>query len=194
VIDSITPTTLLVLWSVVAFGSIIPIVPTGAAVSAAAVIAAHDHPVELLAVVVFGAAGAYCGDLVTYGALSVAGSPLARRLGWLKEGEEKSRLARLREQIEGREVRTLVLSRLVPAGRIPVLLVASLTGYPWLRYASAAVAATLLWSVFYALIGLLGGTVFPDTTAAIVVAMVVAVLASVLPDLVRRLRARSARE
>ena len=129
-IDHITPATLLVLWAIVAFGSIIPVVPTGAAVSGAAVLAGQDEPLEILLVVLLGAAGAYAGDLVTYGALSAAGTPLARRMGWLPDGEPEaaeSRLARLRTGIEAQELRTLVVSRLVPAGRIPVLLVASLT-------------------------------------------------------------------
>jgi membrane protein DedA with SNARE-associated domain len=186
VIDDITPTTLLVLWAVVAFGSIIPVVPTGAAVSGAAVIAGQDEPFEIVLVVLLGAAGAYAGDLVTYGALSAAGTPLARRMGWLREGEEENRLSRLREGVEGHELRTLVLSRLVPAGRIPVLLVASLTGYPWLRFASTAVLSCLLWACLYSAVGVLGDAVFDDDTTAIIVVTVAAVVLSVVPGLVRR--------
>ncbi|QIG44806.1 hypothetical protein G5V58_20300 [Nocardioides anomalus] len=187
-IDDITPATLLVLWGIVAFGSIIPVVPTGAAVSGAAVLAGLEEPLEIALVVLIGAAGAYAGDLVTYGALSAAGTPLARRLGWLQEGDEENGLTRLREGIESHELRTLVVSRLVPAGRIPVLLVASLTGYPWLKFVTAAIASCLLWSLLYSAVGVLGDSVFDDDTTAIVVVMVTAVVLSVGPGLVRRLR------
>jgi len=191
-IDEITPLTLLVLWGVVAFGAVVPVLPTGAAVSAAAVLAIDTHVWEVVPVVLVGGLGAYTGDLVTYGVLSAAGAPLARRLGWLHAddpgpGEPESRLDRLREQIEKRELRTLLVSRLVPGGRVPVLLVAALTGYPWWRFASAAVLAALLWSVVYAVVGIAGGSVFADTSTAIVVAMVAALLVSVVPGLVRRL-------
>ena len=184
-IDDITPLTLLVLWAVVAFGSVLPVLPTGPAVSAAAVLAGHEEPLEIILVVLVGAAGAYAGDLVTYGALAAAGTPLARRMGWLQEGDEESRLARLREAIEDHEVRTLIVSRLVPAGRIPVLLVASLTGYPWLKFASAAVASCLLWATLYSAIGVLGDAVFDDETVAILVVMAAAIVVSAGPGAVR---------
>lgn len=192
-IDDITPWTLLVLWGLVAFGSVIPVVPTGAVVSGAAVLAGHEEPVEILVVIALGAAGAYAGDLVTYGALSAAGAPLARRLGWLDVEDDdpdaaSHRLHQLREGIERHELRTLVVARLVPAGRIPVLLVASLTGYPWQKFVSAAVLSCLLWACFYSAVGVLGDVVFDSQTTAIVVVMVVAVLVSVVPGLVRRAR------
>lgn len=194
-IDDITPWTLLVLWGLVAFGSVIPVVPTGAVVSGAAVLAGHEEPLEILLVVAIGAAGAYAGDLVTYGALSAAGTPLARRLGWLDEDDPDAaahRLHQLREGIESHEPRTLVVARLVPAGRIPVLLVASLTGYPWQKFVSAAVLSCLLWACFYSAVGVLGDFVFDSETTAIVVVMVAAVLVSVVPGLVRRLRRQEA--
>jgi membrane protein DedA with SNARE-associated domain len=193
VISDITPATLLVLWGVVAFGSIIPVVPTGAAVSGAAVLAGHDEPLEIVLVVLVGAAGAYAGDLVTYGALSAAGTPLARRLGWLDDGDEDTvaaRLHHLREGIERHELRTLIISRLVPAGRIPVLLVASLTGYPWLKFVTAAIGSCLLWALLYSAVGVLGDAVFDSQTTAIIVVMVAAVVLSVVPGLVRRLWSR----
>ena len=60
-----------------------------------------------------------------------------------------------------------MVSRLVPGGRIPVLLVASLTGYPWLRFASAGAVAALLWAALYSVIGVAGDAVFHDETTAV---------------------------
>lgn len=189
--DHISPTTLVVLWAVVAFGAIIPVLPTGAAVSAAAAVAGPEHPVQLLLVILVGAAGAYVGDITTYAVLSAAGEPLARRVGWLHPDDDENRLFRLRESIERHELRTLLISRLVPGGRIPVLLVAALTGYPWYRFASAALAAALLWSLLYAMVGLLGSTLLPNTLDAMVAAVVGAILLTAGMQLFRRWRQRS---
>jgi membrane protein DedA with SNARE-associated domain len=180
--------TLLVLFGVVAFGAVVPVLPTGAAVSSAAVLAQSAHRWEVLLVVAVGAAAAYCGDLVTYAALRRAGEPLARRVGWLRDDDPHSRPARLRERIEHAEVRTLLVSRLVPGGRVPVLLVAALTGYPWYRYVSAAALAAALWSAVYAAIGVLGDGLFDDDRVALAVAVAGALVVSLVPQVVRRLR------
>lgn len=180
--------TLLVLFGVVAFGAVVPVLPTGAAVSSAAVLARADHVWEVLVVVAVGAAAAYVGDLITYAALRRAGEPLARRVGWLQDGDEHSRPARLRERIERAEIRTLLVSRLVPGGRVPVLLVAALTGYPWYRYVSAAAVAATLWATVYAAVGVVGDGLFDDTRTALVVAVGGALLVTLVPQVVRRLR------
>jgi membrane protein DedA with SNARE-associated domain len=172
---ALDPSTYLALWAVVALGSVLPILPTGAAVSAAAVIAADHEPWAMAPVVLVGALGAYAGDLVTYAALRSAGEPLALRMRWLRR-DDLSRLGQVREGIRHHELRTLVISRLVPAGRLPVLLVAAVAGYPWRRFAAAAVLSTLLWAAAYAAIGVAGATILPDTRTALVVAVVGALL------------------
>jgi len=188
--DGLGPLALLAIFGFVAFGSIIPVVPTGAAVSGAAVLARSEHPWELIVVVLVGAAGAYVGDIVTYGALRLAGQPLAHRVGWLRADDPNAALQHLRRGIEQHELRSLLVSRLVPGGRIPVLLAAALGGYPWQRYVSAAVLATLLWSLTYTAIGVVGDTVFPDAQAAVIAAVVGAVLVTLLAQVVQRVRRR----
>lgn len=186
--DGVGPLALLALYAVVAFGSIIPVVPTGAAVSGAAVVARGGHPWEILLVVAVGTAGAYSGDLVTYGALRLAGEPLAQRIGWLQKDDPQAALQRLRASIDEHEVRTLLVSRLVPGGRVPVLVAAALGGYPWPRYVSAAFLAAFLWSVTYALIGAIGQSLVSDPQVAIIAAVVGAVLVTIVAQAVRRRR------
>lgn len=187
--EGLGPLGLLAVFAFVAFGSIIPVVPTGAAVSGAAVLARSEHPWELILVIGVGAAGAYVGDITTYGVLRLAGEPLARRVGWLRADDPEAALQRLRAGIEQHELRTLLVSRLVPGGRIPVLLAAALGGYPWQRYVSAAVLATLLWSTTYTLIGLIGDSLFPDAQAAVIAAVVGALLVTLLAQGIQRWRA-----
>lgn len=172
------------MFAIVAFGSFIPVLPTGAAVSVAAVLAEHNVA-ELVLVVLVGAVGAYIGDIATFAVLSLAGESLAQRVGWLSRDKSAERLTRLRTRVEDNEVRVLLLSRLVPAGRIPVLLAAALGGYPWRRYAAADVGAVALWSAVYAAIGILGGSVFPHPWQAIAAAIAGVFAFSVIGRLVR---------
>lgn len=182
------PLALMALCAFVAFGSIIPVVPTGAAVSGAAVVARSEHPWELLLVLAMGAAGAYAGDLVTYGVLNRAGASFAQRIGWLQKDDPQTALRRLRAGIAEHEIRTLLVSRLVPGGRVPVLVAAALGGYPWVRYVSAALAAALLWSATYTLIGVLGDSLFPDPQVAVVVTVLAALALTLVAGAVRRRR------
>ncbi|MBF4161390.1 VTT domain-containing protein [Nocardioides sp. CBS4Y-1] len=182
---------LLVLFGGVAFGAIVPVVPTGALVSGAAALAADEHPWEIALVVALGAAGAWLGDIVVYGALRAAGAPLALRIGWLRADDPDGHLARLRAAIERHELRTLLVSRLVPGGRIPVLLAAALTGYSWRRFTGAAVAAATLWSAAYAAVGVAGGRLLPDDRVAVVVAAGAALLLTAALQIVRRWQQRS---
>jgi len=72
------------MFGVVAFGAVIPVVPTGAAVSVAAALSVSDNDVLVTLVVLVGAAGAYVGDVITYAVLHWAGAGLARRVRWLQ--------------------------------------------------------------------------------------------------------------
>ncbi|MCW2603452.1 MAG: rane-associated protein-like protein [Pseudonocardiales bacterium] len=183
---------LLGLFGLVAFGAVIPVVPTGAAVSVGAALARWDNPVALVLVVVFGAAGAYTGDVITYGVLRVAGEPLARRVGWLHDGATADTLQRLRHQVEEHELRVLLLSRLVPGGRVPVLLAAALGGYSWRRFVIADIGAAALWASVYSAIGLGGRALFPEPWQAAVAAIALVLVASAISTLWERRRGRSA--
>lgn len=177
------------LFGVVAFGAVVPVVPTGAAVSVGAVLGASDHLVLLPVVVGVGAAGAYIGDLVVYAALRYFGEQLSARVAWLRADARAAALARFQDEISRHELRTLLLSRLVPGGRIPVLLAAALGGYPLRRYASADLAASALWAAVYAAIGLAGQSIFPEPWQGVVAAIVLIVVASVLSSWLARRRA-----
>lgn len=158
---------------VVMFGSVVPVVPTGAAVSGAAALAAHQHPLTVVLVVAAGALGAYVGDLVTYLVLGWGGERIARRLRWLREPERLDRVsARVRE---GR-VSMLLVSRLIPGGRVPVLLAGAVAGLTWRRFAAANAPASLSWAALYAAIGVLGRAIFPEPWQSVVAAILLVVL------------------
>jgi membrane protein DedA with SNARE-associated domain len=179
---------LLGLFAVVAFGAVIPVVPTGAAVSVGAALAQWDDPLAVVLVVLFGAAGAYTGDVITYGVLRTAGEPLARRVGWLRDGATADTLARLRAHVEAHELRVLLLSRLVPGGRVPVLLAAALGGYSWRRFVVSDIGAATLWAAVYSAIGLGGRALFPEPWQAAVAAVGIVIVATAASTLWERRR------
>jgi membrane protein DedA with SNARE-associated domain len=173
------------IFGAVALGAVIPIVPTGAAVSVGAVLAAEENAALVALVVLIGAAGAYVGDLIVYAGLRFSGDRLGPRLRPLRPEARTAAMEKFQQQIENHEVRTLLLSRLVPAGRLPVLVAAAIGGYPFRRYATADLVAALLWSTVYAAIGLIGGSVFPETWQGVLAAIVLVLLVSFTPQLWR---------
>jgi membrane protein DedA with SNARE-associated domain len=157
------------LFLVVSFGAIVPIVPTGAAVSGAATLAFHHHPADFAFVIAAGAAGAYAGDLVMYAMCRLGGETLARRLRWLRDEEH---LAAVKERLSRSQIPVLLVSRLIPGGRVPVLLAAAFLGLPWRTFVVANAPACGLWAVVYAGIGVAGGSIFPQPWQGVVAAVI----------------------
>ena len=178
------------LFAVVSFGAIIPIVPTGAAVSGAAALAFHEHhPITIVLVILFGAAGAYCGDLVMYAMCRVGGEKLARRLRWLRDEEH---LASVKTRLEKSQVPVLLVSRLIPGGRVPVLLAAAFVGLSWRTFVVANVPACALWAGVYAAIGVAGGSIFPNPWEGVIAAVVLVLIITWVAGLISRRRAARA--
>jgi membrane protein DedA with SNARE-associated domain len=173
----------------VLIGAVLPVLPTGAAVSAGAVLALHSNPIGLVGVLIAGAGGAYLGDLIVYAGCRAGGEKLAKRIGWLRDNEA---LDGLRVRLAEHEITVLLTSRLIPGGRIPVLLAAGLAGYPWHRFAVVDLAASSLWSAVYMAIGLLGYALFPKPWQGVVAAIALVLLTTVISSLIRRLRKKSA--
>ena len=178
------------LFVVVSFGAIVPIVPTGAAVSSAAALAFHEkNPLVILLVIAFGAAGAYAGDLGMYAMCRAGGEKLARRLRWLRDEEH---LAAVKERLTKSQIPVLLVSRLIPGGRVPVLLAAAFLGLPWRTFVIANLPACVLWSVVYSGIGVAGGSIFPKPWQGVIAAGVLILLINQSISLVNRWRAARA--
>jgi membrane protein DedA with SNARE-associated domain len=173
----------------VLLGAVLPVLPTGAAVSAGAVLASHEKPIGLVGVLIAGAGGAYLGDLIVYAACRFGGERLAKRIGWLRENAS---LDALRERLAEHEITVLLTSRLIPGGRVPVLLAAGLAGYPWHRFAVVDLTASSLWAAVYMAIGLLGYLLFDEPWQGVVAAIVLVLLVTVISSLVQRARRRTA--
>jgi membrane protein DedA with SNARE-associated domain len=181
------------LFLLVALGSLVPVVPTGALVSGAAVVALHQSlPGLALAVVLaVGAAAAFLGDITLYwlGRRGVESTKSGSRwLERLREHAPPERLRQAQERLREHGVPVLIVSRLIPAGRIPVMLACLLARMPLRRFVRGNLPACLVWAVTYQLIGLLGGSVFPEPWEGVAAAVGLTFVISVAPAGWRRLR------
>ncbi len=186
------------LFLLVVVGALVPVVPTGALVSSAAVVAFHQtdtSPFALL--VVFGVASlaAFTGDVALYwlGQRGMRSRNGSRWLEAIRDRAPEERLARAQDKLQDHGVLVLVLSRLVPAGRLPVMLACLLARMPLRRFARGNLPACLAWAVTYQLIGILGGSLFREPWQGVALAVGLTVVISTAPALWRRLRPRGAR-
>ncbi|MGY1771891.1 DedA family protein [Blastococcus sp. SYSU D00813] len=171
----------------VLLGSVVPVVPTGAVVGAAAAVATSSGHLDLVAVLVLATLAAWTGDVITF-AVCRFGGPAAVR--WVARGQHADRIAEVREQFRQHGWQIIVVGRLLPAGRIPVLLAAGALAYPWRRLLPASLLAALLWAVAYALLGVVSGGVFDSPLIATLIATVLVLVVSALLNLVAAARRR----
>ena len=180
-----------VLFGGVLLGSIVPVVPTGAIVGAAAAFAMTSDSLGLPLVLVVSTAAALIGDLVTF-AVCRFGGPTAVR--WVSRGQHADRIDEMRDQFRRHGWQIIVIGRLLPAGRIPVLLAAGALAYPWRRLVPASAVACLLWAIAYALLGVVSGGIFDSPLLATLLATLLILLISAVLNLVVGARRRRSGE
>ncbi|MCF1600029.1 DedA family protein [Streptomyces muensis] len=179
------------LFLLVLIGALVPVVPTGALVSSAAVVAFHQTaPFSLALVFVTASTAAFLGDATLYwlGRRGMGSRNGSRWLEAIRSRAPEERLARAQEKLAAHGVAVLVLSRLVPAGRLPVMLACLLAKWPMRRFARGNLPACLAWAVTYQLIGILGGSLFSEPWEGVVAAVALTLVISVAPSLWRRVR------
>ncbi|MEW1657422.1 MULTISPECIES: VTT domain-containing protein [unclassified Streptomyces] len=179
------------LFLLVVLGSLVPVVPTGAAVSSAAAVAFHhSSPLALLFVFVVASCAAFLGDAGLYwlGRRGLHSRNGSRWLARLRDRAAPERLAQAQQRLREHGVLVLVLSRLVPAGRIPVMLACLLAEMPPRRFLRGDLPACLAWAATYQLLGLLGGSLFREPWQGVAAAIGLTVLFGAAPAVWRRLR------
>ncbi|MYX17667.1 DedA family protein [Streptomyces sp. SID8374] len=181
------------LFLMVALGSLVPVIPTGALVSSAGVVALHQSsPFSLLFVFLVASGAAFLGDVCLYwlGQRGVRSKNGSKWLEALTRRAAPERLAQAREKLDEHGGTVLILSRLVPAGRIPVMLACLLGKMPLKTFARGDVPACLAWAATYQLIGILGGSLFPEPWQGVVAAVALTLVISGAPAVWRRVRGR----
>ena len=158
-----------VLFGLVLLGSVIPVVPTGLVVGTAAAFAMTTDSLGLAVVLAVSTLAAFTGDLITF-TICRFGGPSAVR--GVTRGQHAERLDEVRDQFRAHGWQIIVAGRLLPAGRIPVLVAAGALAYPWRRLVPASLAAAFLWALAYALLGVVSGGIFDSPLLAMLVATV----------------------
>ncbi|MFD4571017.1 DedA family protein [Streptomyces sp. NPDC058417] len=179
------------LFLLVLIGALVPVVPTGALVSSAAVVAFHQTaPFSMAMVFVTASLAAFCGDAALYwlGRRGLHSKNGSRWLEAIRSRAPEERLAQAQAKLADHGRTVLVLSRLVPAGRIPIMLACLLAEWPLRRFVRGNLPACLAWAATYQLIGILGGSLFPEPWEGVAAAIVLTVVVSLAPTLWRRLR------
>ncbi|MFE9996806.1 DedA family protein [Streptomyces avermitilis] len=183
------------LFLLVLIGALVPVVPTGALVSSAAVVAFHQSaPFGLLFVFAVAALAAFLGDIALYwlGRRGMRSKNGSRWLRAIRDRAPEDRLAQAQEKLRDHDIAVLTLSRLVPAGRLPVMLACLMADMPLRRFARGNGPACLAWAVTYQLIGILGGSLFEEPWEGVVAAVALTLTISVAPSVWRRLRRAAA--
>ncbi|GAA3026363.1 DedA family protein [Streptomyces glomeratus] len=183
------------LFLLVLIGALVPVVPTGALVSTAAVVAFHQTaPFSLALVFVVSSLAAFLGDVALYwlGRRGMRSKNGSRRLETIRDRAPEERLAQAQEKLHDHGIAVLTLSRLVPAGRIPVMLACLLARMPLREFARGDAPACLAWAVTYQLIGILGGSLFAEPWEGVVAAVALTLAISAAPGVWRRVRRSAA--
>lgn len=184
------------LFVLVLIGALVPVVPTGALVSSAAVVAFHEtSPFALLLVFAVGSLAAFLGDVALYwlGRRGMGSKNGSRWLEAIRVRAPEDRLTQAQEKLDDHGVAVLVLSRLVPAGRIPVMLACLLAKMPLRTFARGDIPACLAWAATYQVIGILGGSLFDEPWEGVVAAVVLTLAISAAPGVWRRVRGTAPR-
>ena len=175
------------LFGICAGDALIPAFPSETAVIVCGIQAARGE-LSLEWVIVCAAAGAFVGDNASYAVGRWLGRPAVKRFfsGEVAQG----RLDWARNFLRQRGSYVLIVARFVPGGRTATTFTAGLVHLRWpTRFAPYVFVAAIIWSVYGALLGYLGGRIFRDQPIyALLVAFGIAALIAVGVEAWRRVR------
>lgn len=190
------PWFLLLLFFVVMFDSVIPLLPSEFSVIAGGVAAGAGTLIDdqrftsLVLVIVIGALGAYAGDSLAY-LIGNRSDRLAKKVFFRGE-KGRARLEATSNQIQKRGGLLLVTARFIPGGRTAMTFSCGLTNQPFISWFTKwDLLATSLWAGYAALLGFFVAGAVENQSTAIWLAFGVAISVSILVEGVRWLRERS---
>ena len=182
------PLTYLVVFGAAGGDVLFPVIPSETVVITASVVASHGGLMIWL-VAAATAAGAFCGDNVSYGLGRWIGEPVAR---WLFRGDKgRQHLEWGQRQIRQRGPLLVVAGRFIPGGRTATTFAAGTMELEWRRFATADAIGATLWAGYTVALGYLGGAAFAHSLwKPLAASLGVAALITVAIEVARRLHGR----
>lgn len=167
--------------------AVFPALPSETAVIVCGIQAARGQ-LSLGWVIFFAALGAFTGDNSSYALGRWLGQPIVRR--FFSGDRAKARLEWAEGFLKDRGSYVLILARFVPGGRTATTFTSGLVKLRWkTRFAPFILVAAILWAVYGALVGYLGGVTFKDKPIyALLLAFGIAATFTVAIEFYRRVR------
>jgi membrane protein DedA with SNARE-associated domain len=167
--------------------AVFPALPSETAMIVCGIQAARGE-LSLEWVIAIGAAGAFVGDNSSYALGRFIGQPIIDR--FFSGERARARLNWARRFLRERGSYVLVVARFIPGGRTATTFTSGVVHLKWpTQFAPYIFVAAILWAVYGALLGYIGGRTFRDQPIlALVVAFGIAAAVGVGAEIVRRLR------
>jgi membrane-associated protein len=150
-----------IIFGVAALDAFFPVVPSEATVITAAVLASQGEGLRLELIIPVAAAGAICGDNVSYWVGRLAGERIADKVF---SGKRRKLLDRAHRLLEVRGGYLIVIGRFIPGGRTAVTFAAGSLDWAWLRFIRFDILAGIVWATYASLLGFIGGKSFEKST------------------------------
>ncbi|QPK94280.1 DedA family protein [Actinomyces sp. zg-332] len=143
-------------------------------------LAATTGNVYIISVWIFGALGAWLGDVTAY---HIARYIPLYRIPFLNKGKGKKAVDAAERSLAERGVFLILVARFVPIGRIAVNMVAGATGYSRMKFIAISCCAASVWSAYSISLGYGAGAILHHSPLlAIFVGIVLGILSGIILD------------
>ena len=178
-----------VIFGVAAVDAFFPLVPSETTLVIGGTFASSGD-LNLMLVILAGAAGAILGDNISFAIGNMVGERTVKR--WFRGEKAHRRLEWAERTLDERGAYIIILGRFIPGGRTAVTFSAGyLPTFPWRRFIVYDVPAGLIWATYGALLGYFGGKTFEDNPFwGVLLALGVALTLGFVVEAVRHLWAR----
>ena len=178
-----------VIFIVAVIDAFFPLVPSETVLVIGGSFAASGD-LNLLLVILAGAAGAILGDNISYGIGTVVGERTVKR--WFRSEKAHKRLEWAERTLDERGAYIIIIARFIPGGRTAVTFSAGyIPTFPWRRFIVYDIVAGVIWATYAALLGYFGGKTFEDHPLwGVAIALGIALTLGLVVEAVRHVRAR----